>query len=608
MHASLLFWTLLTLPGYTALRHLDRAETQSGLLGALAVSSLLSLGLLSPVSILCYVLQAPLWIFSVFTGVLIFAAAIEITRQGWWGDMGRMIAAGFGLELIVVAVDLVGGARAGAFFGGDAIIHLARMRTLLDHGFNNFDPFLGPDYFFPMYHTSLYHALFAACSWITGIPLLFVWFSALVWAKVLVVAGAYYLAWCCFERSWPAWLAAMFTIGWRGHVIFLVYPNKIAPLWICACMIGFAVRAIRPSPGWAPAGMLAMGSLVLGQVHALYGAFAGLVLGPVLACVAGYRLVRGLTYWAHLLAGIVGLFAALPFLLIAKAHSNPVTTPVVAAQTDEDSGDPVLTATAQPDSSLDASAPRAGWMGGDWRAGVLLVGIVCGLVGSRRKEVAVVLGVVAIAAVIQYVPPIRAASLEVFRLGWIVNRLGFVLDLGTVLFVAAAPGFLLSPRLTLNWQRSVVSLFAVALGVAFLTSTERGMWRVYWRNVPAPSADRMARYTWAESVTEQCRRYIPRGVCVLAPLQSSMPLVMLHDCRIVAPSRGSAGVRDVGERRKHVNRMLAEDTPWEERRDLLRKYGVEYFYVGDAPHAWTRGHVKAALGEGPFRVLRLNTD
>ena len=50
--------------------------------------------------------------------------------------------------------------------------------------------------------------------------------------------------------------------------------------------------------------------------------------------------------------------------------------------------------------------------------------------------------------------------------------------------------------------------------------------------------------------------------------------------------------------------MLATDTAWETRRQLLRKYHVRYFLPElDASVGWLRGHIKAAHQLGVASVL-----
>ena len=206
MYISLFFWLALLLPGYVLVRYFWEDDLRSGLLGTVGLSYLAVFALLSPISILCYLLHVPLGAFSVACSVTMLAGALEITRRGWWRDIVKLFAVSISVELLIVVADMVMGARVGALIAGDAVVHLARIRFLLDHGFNNCDPFVAGRYFFPIYHTNLHHALYAACSQLTGIHHVSVWYASLTWAKVLIATGSYYVAWSVFDRRWVAWV------------------------------------------------------------------------------------------------------------------------------------------------------------------------------------------------------------------------------------------------------------------------------------------------------------------------------------------------------------------------------------------------------------------
>lgn len=497
------------------------------------------------------------------------------------------------------------GARIGALVGGDAVLHLARIRVLLDHGFNNYDPFVAGQYFFPIYHTNLHHALYAACSQLTGIHHFGVWFASLAWGKLLIAAGSYYMVWCVFDRRWVGYVAAVFMVGCQGPVNFVVYPNKLAPLWIVPFMIGFAIQACRSPCTWTSSLKLGMGSLVLGQLHSLYGAFAGIVLGPVLSVVALVRILRRREDRWRLAACTAALTAALPFLLVTKFTSNPKSRSSPTAQAE----------TKQDGSSGDARegwvtmGPRSGWgTVRDWRSACLGVGIVCALVGSRRKEAAIFLAIAGIAALIFYVPPLCTAALRVFEKKWILGRMGFVLYLGFIGLVPASVAFLIEPKTRFAWVRSLLSVLVLLFAVAFARHKEPNTWRIYWPKATASLAERENYLARTRLVVTFCRKHIPRGVTVLVDEWSGMVLTAVHDCYIVAPRRGSLGIPGVAQRRRDLETMLAADTTWETRRPLLRKYGIKYFFPAGTPTGWIEGHVKEQRTEPGIRLFILDTD
>ncbi len=664
MYASLLFWLALVLPGYVVVRHVFDDDLESGLFGIVGLSYLFTFGVLSPISIACYVLHAPLAVFSAACVLSVVASLFELTRRGWWRGTGRLILGAITFELVIVVADSVMGARIGALVGGDAVTHLARIRTLLDHGFNNSDPFVG-GHFFPIYHTNLVHAMYAACSQLTGVHHVWVWFASLPWGKLLVASGCYYMAWSVFDRRWVGWVAAIFTIGAHAPVNFLVYPNKLAPLWILPLMIGFAVRACQPPCTWKSPVKLVVGSLVVGQVHSLYGAFAGITLGPVLAVTAIVQILLKRPGRWRLATCTVALTAALPFLLISNATTNtsPASSPEVnsGAKAEAAPKASVDIAKAKPLASTDRSGgrrvsmgPRYGWgWPRDRRSTVasicLVVGIVCSLAGARRRQAAVLLAITGTAALIFYVPPLCAFAIDVFGKKWVVSRMGMVLYLGFVGLVPAAVAFLVEPvtrtgwlrwvlglpgwflrvalaelkgrrrslpylGLTSAWRfegatyRTIISVLVLLAGMKFAPRKGPNTWEQYCSKAIAPRAQRHDYLDKTTRVMTFCEKNIPTGVTVLLEEWPGMVLTVVHDCYIVAPESGSLGVPGMNERRADLKLMLAPDTPWETRRELLRKYDIKHFFPASAPTEWTRGHALPGEAESGFKFFILDTD
>lgn len=604
MYISLLFWLALAMPGYVVVRHIWKEDLASGLMGTIALSYLASFGLLSGVSILCYVFHAPLLVFSAACFLAVVAAALELTRKRWWRATGRLLAGGFCLELVIVLADMFMGGRVGAMTGGDAPVHLSRIRVLLDHGFNNYDPFVGAPYFFPIYHTNILHALYASCSQLTDIHHIRIWFASLPWAKMLVASGSYYLAWCVFERRWVAWVAVMFTVGWWGPVAYIVYPNKLAPLWLLAMMLGFAIQACRSTSGWSAPLKLFVGSLVLGQIHSLYGAFAGLATGPLLFGVCIHRFVRGHADRWRMVVCIVSLTAALPFLLISK---STVRTDVTAAR---------RLSTNQPGKQAIAAKPvgttfklRRGWGRPDWRTACLAIGIACAMAGARRKQAVWLLVMAATVLLIHQLPPLRSIALDVFKQKWIVGRLGIVLDIAYVALVPTSVAFVVERKVPLRWIPPLLSVLVLLVGTTFPRRRETTTWNAYYHTLSAPRAARENYLEMTKVILKICARSLPRGETILLGAQPGMVFTMVHDAHIVAPKRGGNGILDLAQRRADLQLMLDPHTPWETRRPLLRKYNITYFFPAVSSAQWVRGHVKKNLSDpGVFRLFVLDTE
>lgn len=603
MYISLLFWLSIALPGYVIVRHFWEDELKAGLMGTVALSYFAGLGLLSSVSILCYLVHAPLWVFSAACFISVVAAVIELTRQGWWRASGKLLLGGLCFELAIVAADLILGGMVGAKTGGDAPVHLSRIRVLLDHGFNNFDPFVGAPHFFSIYHTNLLHALQASCSQITGVHHISVWFASLPWAKLLVYSGAYYLAWSVFERRWVAWVAVVFTVAWWGPVKYVIYPNKLTPLWLLAMMMGFAVQACRSTNGWRVPLKLLIGSLLLGQLHSLYGAFAGIAMAPLLAGVGIRRFLTSDAQRWQTVACILAPTAALPFLLVSKLTVRPDVTgaaPKAVAATAE-----------EPDTERDewvSIRPRRGWGRLDWRTACLAVAISGAMLSHRRRDALALLAISGTVLFIHVVPPLCTLAMAAFQKKWILGRMGIVLDLAYVAIVPASFAFLIEPRIKYRWLLPLLSVVFFAGGLLYPKRTDTTTWKSYHEIINAPREARKGYLKMTEVVLSFCQDRLPDGETVLIEDQQGMVLTMVHDCHIVAPKRGGNGVMDLAQRRVDLNLMLDPETPWETRRELLRKYDITYFFPAVAPVDWVRGHLKEDRSRPGFRLFVLDTE
>ncbi|MCA9256756.1 MAG: hypothetical protein KDA33_14005, partial [Phycisphaerales bacterium] len=117
---------LLLLPGYVAVKHLWPDEEKCGLIGMIGLSFMATLAMLSPFAILGYLLHLPVAALAAVCVLILFLAPIEITRQKWWRDAGRLLLSGATLAMAVVLFDVLLSARVGAYLFDDALVHLAR--------------------------------------------------------------------------------------------------------------------------------------------------------------------------------------------------------------------------------------------------------------------------------------------------------------------------------------------------------------------------------------------------------------------------------------------------------------------------------------------------
>ena len=146
MLATYLFWALLLLPGLAVARRWAPREVERGALSAVALGYAATLALLSPWSLLCYLLRLPAWAFSAAVAIAIATGAVAVARTKPWRDWRRPQAPEVVLGALLLAVHLLLAARLGSWLDGDATYHIGRTRDLLDHGFSNRDFYTAQDH------------------------------------------------------------------------------------------------------------------------------------------------------------------------------------------------------------------------------------------------------------------------------------------------------------------------------------------------------------------------------------------------------------------------------------------------------------------------------
>jgi hypothetical protein len=604
-------WLLLLLPGFVVVRRFAAEELEAGLPAAVGVCAIASGGLLAPVVVVCYLIETPLVVLSGLVGLAVLASIAAVMHFGWWRDLGRLLLTGLALEMAVVVVDLVLGGRVGAILGADAVEHIGRVRFLVDHGLTNADPFVSAEYFYPTYHTNIWHALLAVVSQISRADHVTVWYAGLPVAKMLIVSGGAYAAWALFRSKWAALAVALFVLGHRGPITFLVYPNQLAPWFLLPMLVAFAVRATvdRRWSGVAGVGVVA---LLLGMVHPMYAAFAVLALGPVVAVAAFVHLVRPRGFRLGAMACAGALLLALPWPAIGhmsmRASAGARRPSLVEAAT---------ASTSKPLERMELSSLMKrfdnGWVmhrlgrgfsgSQGFRVAWLVGAFAIVLAGSRRRAGLVVLGVFAAVAVFIYVPPLCTRLLAGLGAEWMLHRFATFQDVVFALLVPAAFATLVerflaeqsaSPRriapLLTRWSLGAAAIYG---GAHCAHQPRPYTWKHYVERAAAPRGVRTGgTIRPLLRLRDDLSRHLPPGSVVLAHESLAMQAVMVHDCRIVVPSRGGVGVEDLTERRRDLRRMLRRDTDDQERDELIRHYGVTHALGTMPPSRWLFGRIR----------------
>lgn len=442
MILSALVWLLLMLPGYALLRLMKLDLTNCGIMGVLAVAYIGTIALLSPVLICAYLLQWPLAVVSITIAALMFCASLLILSQGWWRDLARILLGSICLELALVLIDLVIGARVGPTYGGDALVHLMHIRALLAEGMSNFHPAYAAEAFSTIYHTNAFYALVASISQLTQADPLDVWWSTLLWAKLVTLGGVYFLGWCVYQNSFAAWGGVLLVGVWLAPATFVLYPNKLAPFWLIAVALGFVVLVAAQKDSYQEALWLGLTTLVLGQIHGMYAVFLGLAAGPFLMGLLLWRLWFGPRKVAHLLAASLALWSAAPFVIASYLATRAPTrsTMVTMAETKAE------------DMSQKFLQVAEGWVL-MWPSGFreigLLVGLYLGFRGSQKARV-LLFFLLTLSGVAWWFNPLQCTLLLRFLgMPWMVQRMPFVV-LGFAVLACGGYAYWLEQRLNQN--------------------------------------------------------------------------------------------------------------------------------------------------------------
>jgi hypothetical protein len=593
----MLFWLALLLPGFVVVRRLAPDELEAGLPGGVAVCFVATLAILTPVSILGYLVGVPLIVLSATVLLAVVASLVVIARQGWWRDVAKLLATGLCVELAIIVVDMVLGGRVGAILGADAVVHLGRVRFLLDHGLTNADHFVAGDYWYPVYHTNLQHALLAVAAQLTRADHVSVWYFSLPMAKLLVVSGGAYAAWAVFRSRWAAFAVALFLLGHRAPVTFLLYPNQLAPWFLIPMLIGVTARALDGPYGSRGAWGVAIVALLLGQVHSMYAAFALLAVGPVVGIIALARLIGRRPERLPAIACAAALLLALPFPAIAHVG-------VVGAASDR----PTLAESLSADPSAEGPELSSrmkrldnGWVmhkigrgftgGRGYRLPWLIAAATLALTSVTRRRAVVLLGVLATVALLIHVPPLCTRLLGLFGSEWVLQRFATLQD---VCFAILVPGMFASVAESVLQTRGApvarLAFSAIALYAgAHVGHQQRPYdWRSYLNRASAsPGARHGGTIRPLLRLREDLRENVTSGAVVLTDESLGMLAVALHDCRIIVPGRSGVGVKDLGWRRRDMKAMMRGTTPEAERAALMAEYGVTHMLATRPAPRWT---------------------
>jgi hypothetical protein len=637
MWAVLTFWLLLGLPGLAWLERFDPESLERGALSAIARAYFASFALLTPVSVIGYLLQAPLWLLSAAIVIAVAGGAYSLARERRWlqrirgadGPLRRpRLSAAAAVCCAWLALDLWIGARVGSHVQGDAGFHIARIRLITTHGFNNWDPLLAGEHFEPIYHTNLYHSLLAACAQLTGLDPGAAWIWVWPFLKLMAAAGVYELAVAVLGVRASGYLAAVTCGACLATSSTLAFPNTLGPYVILPFALACAVDVLS-APTLRNALWLGVASLVLAQTHLLYSLFLALSVGPVLALRFAIALVQR-SRRRELLLALAALGLALPWFVaparprleaawnnlradlrvvsVARAQEPPPKAPPSAVEKAwnrfihiEPEG-----LRLNPEPYLDPNNPDT--------QGVVALAMTALL--TRRRQALALLAITSTVCAWLFIP-FFCTLLDTLLVNWVVLRFAqFFFTLYVTFVPAAIVGvvFALVPviRQHRGWRATLELAGAVA---AFAYAYRYGDYGPPWTKEATVLAarDRSAQVN-AERITRRARFFaanVAPGAIVMAPLMRDYDIPMHCACRPFAyrKGRGERGQTDLEAKRAAIEKFYARNASAQERLSLLRQYGVHYVFNSPRRALATaeamRPNVKAVAYEQDDAIVRV---
>lgn len=583
------FWCLLAVPGLALVARCWPRLLRSGPLGAVGFGYLATIALASPLALLGYSLELPLYVLTAAMVGLVGVGAFDLWKR-YRPLSVRWRRPRFELEVSALVLVVLVALRVGSPLIADANFHVGRVRMLVDLGFNNHDPFVWPHAFSPAYHTNVYHALLGVCSQVTGEEPFVVWRHALVLSKVLLAASTYCTTWLLFQQRVVAWFAVVVHLAMYLGTEDTALPRMLAPGFMVVMSVGLAGHALRTRRWKTPVVTLGLTAFATGQIHSLYGVFAAILVLPGVAawCIARRQPLRGVLIAA-------ALATAAPFVVVAHlggtsgVSEEPSTTSQVEreALTTPSEGSPaepapkglVVTGLGK-DRFVQTTAGRhmldprpllslhRGSLdghsispGAEW----LLLPSLLVLYWRRHHAAWLGWGVACVLAV-SYVPPLCTAALQVFSSrGWILLRLWEPMYfLCPVLTSGAA--FVAVPKLSRRRWRAVALPLAVVAVHLFAGES----WLQLWEDRTVEDR-REAR---AVKTLAGLRRHVPAGSVAATELKSGRYLGMLHHVYSVAVDRGSPRIRDLPQRQDDLAALLSPSTNAPERMAIAQRYRV----------------------------------
>lgn len=167
-------------------------------------------------------------------------------------------------------------------------------------------------------------------------------------------------------------------------------------------------------------------------------------------------------------------------------------------------------------------------------------------------------------------------------------------------------------RMTQALVTAALSVSVLAYRLSRAPRSGAFSWSSYARRVTGSHGARLGRLDGWRAQCNFYRKHIPPGSVVLTRGDVGRQLVAMHDCYVLGLTKGATVARRLKPQLQDDERaMLADGTPWELRRSLLKRYAVEHVLLSETAYrraTWLQAYTQEKWERDGMVVARIATE
>jgi hypothetical protein len=469
--------------------------------------------------------------------------------------------------------------------GDDALVHSAKVLYLRDVAFSLQDPYSPLGVIDSRYHFSVYHAIFAIGSWISGEEPLELWLNSAWFFRLMALGGIEFLAITIFHSRWIGVIAMLGAVGFIVSNRLITDPNPVTALVVFPVLFSHVLEVIdKPKPMWLGYLRILLGNLALAVIHVGFWLIVAMCVLPSILGIAIWRNLRG-GLWLTGVLTIAMLLPGIPFLAITVVQPS-YATDLYGAQTDWmlwsiKIGESLTLYMLNPKNFF--------WM----MPAAAMLTLLLTLRSSLRSRM-IICGSIFFTAVQYMFNFFILTPLMNWMPYWIAMRAFYVAQ--AIALVVFVPGMAWLSRYTLH-GRMARTAFALTIVCASFTTFQTQI--VQFLRARAPNELKLRQ---AHELSELFSSLPHKRSLVLADPETSLLLPAVRIAAVMAPVLLHANPADPAVRRRYeaATEFLAQGTTTQRRKEIVSDYRIEFAVIGSISES--KGNL-SAQDEAPLRGI-----